>query len=135
MPGDKMSATLPPSVLAELKRLSAEARAIHNCFNEAMAQREFRILLAENADALISAAEERDELQSSLNAIAEALFPEELMEKERKRLEIAGLKAELLDLKLRVEQTQAHLDGEVKAHLARRAAMNKDGLFGRQCGK
>ena len=58
-----------------------------------------------------------------------AQLAEELMEKERKRLEIAGLKAELLDLKLRVEQTQAHLDGEVKAHLARRAAMNKDELL------
>lgn len=57
-----------PAVRAELKRLSAEARSIHNCFNEATAEREFRILLAENADSLIRAAEERDALSLELQA-------------------------------------------------------------------
>jgi hypothetical protein len=66
---------LPPTgpVLAELKRLSAEARSIHNCFNEATAEREFRILLAENADSLIRAAEERAAKDAEIERLAEEL--------------------------------------------------------------
>ena len=65
-----------PAMLAELKRLSAEARPIHNCFNEAAAQRDLRILLMDHADALISAAEERDDLRSQLSEVRATLAVE-----------------------------------------------------------
>ena len=64
--GKMTMSELTPAVLAELKKWSAEAKPIHNCFNEATAQRELRILLVEHADALIAAAEERDRLRESL---------------------------------------------------------------------